>query len=317
MECSTLHVRGMVSSVAAKALSNFLADTHDLEEHWARYLVIDDAKLNDQGFQLILEGIKAQGPHLASFTCHDSVLSPRSLNHLIHFLPSLTELSLKNVTFENFPNEAEARHSRPGSQSLPTSPISELSPSSLGFLKAMEQRSGKLLKLQLSKLDLGADDEAFRALCSFITNSGTVAYFGLSWANLKGRHLKSLTQAFLQSPASIRQIDLSYNRQQFSVQGNVPARRVQEKAIKESEGFVRDFAQYLAGSESELLNHINLSGMGLEPDHLRVLCRALSKKPNLLCVHLDGNEINTMGPDGMQSQLYQDIFEMFEVDKEP
>lgn len=274
--------------------------------------MINDTKMSQEQFKQILSGIKEQGSRLTSFTCCNSVLYGSNLDELALILPSLSDLCLKNVQFGTYKEERANQGSK-----IPSSCAGRPSRLPDTFAKAIESSSRKLLKLQLSKLDLGSDDSTSQSLCEHIMSSTTTAYYDISWAQLKPKHLKNIANALLKNFGRIRQLNLSYNGLSFGdhvkeFQEGGPGKRERE-LIADSNQFMNSFIQFLNSDESSLLNHLNLSGMGFQPDQLRDLSKVLAAKPNLLCVHLDDNGINHMAVDDSEAHLRTEMLDIFGI----
>lgn len=73
------------------ALKEFLEQSRYLEMFWVKHLIINDCNLTDQGFALILEGLKLQGPRVQQISYSRNEIGMASLKALEELLPNIVD----------------------------------------------------------------------------------------------------------------------------------------------------------------------------------------------------------------------------------
>lgn len=133
------------------------------------------------------------------------------------------------------------------------------------------------IKLQGSNLN---DNSIVDHLCDLIKLKPFLTHMDVSWCSLSSKHLLRIAEELKANPNVLRCLNLSYNSLNF---GENAANFAQ------SEAFVDIFSEYL--EESWMLNHLDLSGLSLEKEHLLTLCPVVALAENIQCFHLNDNSI--------------------------
>ena len=106
-------------------------------------------------------------------------------------------------------------------------------------------------------------------------------FLDLSWCGLGPRALMRITEQLLLMLAQVRDLNLSYNQLRFDSKSSADCKHSVE-AVENLRLLIK---------KGRLLNHLNLSGMALQPERLIVLANAASKSGLLMALHLSDNGI--------------------------
>jgi Ran GTPase-activating protein (RanGAP) involved in mRNA processing and transport len=103
--------------------------------------------------------------------------------------------------------------------------------------------------------------------------------------------LAKLAEEFKSNPYHIRSLNLSYN---------------QLRNDEASDSFIELMSEYL--KVTDILNHLDLSGMNFNGDQMREITEYICNSPNLLGVHLNDNGI------ARDKELMLEILDKFGLD---
>jgi Ran GTPase-activating protein (RanGAP) involved in mRNA processing and transport len=107
-----------------------------------------------------------------------------------------------------------------------------------------------------------------------------------------------ISHVLKENPFYIKKIDLSYNTLNFQ----------NSKADREySFQFVRDMKSFF--ELTDLLNHLDISGMNFNDQSLIMLCESLSCCPNLMAIHLNDNNLMEQ----RNEELLKEILSIFDL----
>jgi len=109
-----------------------------------------------------------------------------------------------------------------------------------------------------------------------------------------------ISEELKNAPYWIKKLDLSYNTLNFTT--NPPD-------IEHSKKFVRDICLFL--DLTDLLNHIDISGMNFDDQNLTQVCEKLACCPNLMAIHL--NDYHLLEP--RNAELLKEIFCVFKIEE--
>lgn len=137
-----------------------------------------------------------------------------------------------------------------------------------------------LMKLALTKVNL-SDQRNFKSLLALLKEKKHVQYVDLSFTDLTTRQLSELTQRFVDMYMQLRDINLSYNRLNFS-RTDMPSFGYSIKAIENLRALMK---------KAKILNHVNFSGMNIPKSYMTRLCQAIVDCQLLMGVHLNDNGI--------------------------
>ena len=79
------------------------------------------------------------------------------------------------------------------------------------------------------------------------------------------------------------------------------------KKCKYTKKFINDICSFFG--ETDVLNHLGISGMNIQPEGLIKLCEALSCCPKLLAIHMNDNQIL----DPTSDHLLREILAIFDL----
>jgi hypothetical protein len=138
-------------------------------------------------------------------------------------------------------------------------------------------------------------------LCSVLNQyQGELSSINLSNASLTPRYLVMIAEELKAAPFWIKTLDLSYNTLNFAT--NPPD-------IAHSKHFVSTMCQFF--DLTDLLNHLDMSGMNFDNKSLIKLCEKMAVCPNLMAVHL--NDYQLLDP--RNDDLLREIFCIFKVEE--
>ena len=121
------------------------------------------------------------------------------------------------------------------------------------------------------------DDVTMEKIISMLSKySRSLQYIDLSNTSLAPKLLIKLFEELIENPYNVRSINISYN-----ILGK-------NEAIDET--FVGKIISYL--KLTDMLNHLDISGMNFKDYQLKDLCEHICCCPNLLAVHLNDNGIS-------------------------
>lgn len=102
------------------------------------------------------------------------------------------------------------------------------------------------------------------------------------------------------APLWIKKLDLSYNTLNFTTN---PA------DIEHSKKFVKDMSIFL--ELTDLLNHLDMSGMNFDEKSLIRLCETMATCPNLMAIHLNDYQLL----DHRNHDLLREVFCIFKLEE--
>ena len=109
---------------------------------------------------------------------------------------------------------------------------------------------------------------------------GELNSINLSSTSITPKYLSMISEELKKAPFWIKRLDLSYNTLNFS--GN-PA------DVEHSKKFVKDMCLFL--DLTDLLNHIDVSGMNFDNANLIKVCEKMAVCPNLMAIHLNDYQL--------------------------
>ena len=109
-----------------------------------------------------------------------------------------------------------------------------------------------------------------------------------------------ISEELKNAPYWIKKLDLSYNTLNFTTH---------PPDIEHSKKFVRDICLFL--DLTDLLNHIDISGMNFDDHSLTQVCEKLACCPNLMAIHL--NDYHILEP--RNGELLKEIFCVFKIEE--
>ena len=102
------------------------------------------------------------------------------------------------------------------------------------------------------------------------------------------------------APMHIKTLDLSYNTLNFTTNG---------PDIAHSKNFVSNMSLFF--DLTDLLNHLDMSGMNIDSKSLIKLCEKMAVCPNLMAVHLSDYQLL----DPRNDDLLREIFCIFKIEE--
>ena len=129
---------------------------------------------------------------------------------------------------------------------------------------------------------------------------GELNSINLSHASITPKYLSMISEELKNAPFWIKRLDLSYNTLNFT--GN-PA------DIEHSKKFVKDMCLFL--DLTDLLNHVDLSGMNFDSHNLIKVCEKMAVCPNLMAIHLNDYQLL----DSRNEDLLREIFSIFKLEE--
>ena len=129
---------------------------------------------------------------------------------------------------------------------------------------------------------------------------GELNSINLSSTSITPKYLSMISDELKKAPFWIKRLDLSYNTLNFS--GN-PA------DVEHSKKFVKDLCLFL--DLTDLLNHIDVSGMNFDTPSLIKVCEKMAVCPNLMAIHL--NEYQLL--DSRNEDLLRELFSIFKLEE--
>lgn len=146
-------------------------------------------------------------------------------------------------------------------------------------LEGILDNADHLYKLRLSNVDLH-EEKTFKSLLNVLEYyMSELTTLNLSNCCLHPHQLVSVSKLLKRNHQIIKTLDLSFNT-----------------LNKKNEGVIHHNKQFIANmnkffTKTNLLNHLDMSGMNLEPKSIISLCETLCCCPNLMSIHLNDNGI--------------------------
>tara|TARA_B110000285_G_C14822025_1_gene466979 strand:- start:91 stop:480 length:390 start_codon:yes stop_codon:yes gene_type:complete len=110
-----------------------------------------------------------------------------------------------------------------------------------------------------------------------------------------------ISEELKKAPFWIKKLDLSYNTLNFSPSA---------PDLEHSKKFVKDMCIFF--DLTDLLNHLDISGMNFDTRSLILICEKIATCPNLMAIHL--NDYHLLDP--RNSDLLGEIFCIFKLEGE-
>ena len=129
---------------------------------------------------------------------------------------------------------------------------------------------------------------------------GELNSINLSNASLTPKYLSLISEEFKKAPYWMKRLDLSYNTLNFTT--NPPD-------IEHSKKFVKDMCLFF--DLTDLLNHVDMSGMNFDSHSLIQICEKMATCPNLMAIHL--NDYHLL--DQRNEDLLREIFCIFKLEE--
>lgn len=117
------------------------------------------------------------------------------------------------------------------------------------------------------------------SLCDILHSRKNLQFVDFSDSCLKPRHLMEITKELADMYRQLRDVTLSYNMLDFNKEDSEDFRHSNQTI---------EHLKILC-HRAKIMNHINLSGMGIVPDKMLSLCEAMSKCALLMGIHLNDN----------------------------
>jgi len=108
-----------------------------------------------------------------------------------------------------------------------------------------------------------------------------------------------ISEELKNAPYYIKILDLSYNTLNFVTK---------PIEIEYSKKFVKDMSLFF--ELTDLLHHLDISGMQFDKTSLLHLCELMATCPNLMCIHLDDSQLI----DKRNEELLLEIFSIFKLE---
>ena len=257
-------------------------------------LFIEDCGMKDTQFANILNGVDQQGPHIKSIIYSNNIMGEESASALAHLVPKLKEIQLNN---------AGCLHSHVQT-----------------ILESCLTNGRQLMKLKLSQINLG-DHVSVKLLCQTLKQCSILTHLDVSWSKLTPFHLLDISEVLMDNDhppiRTLRNLNLSYN-----------SLHIDECAIDDgpNEDFLENFIEFI--SYSEVLNHLDISGMSLGRDYnpeqftyqswvqrhnttapILALCSALSSSYCLMSLHMSDNGLRD------DEELFLEVLDYFGLDQ--
>lgn len=250
-------------------------------------LSLNDCGLKDDSFSEILSAVLAQR-QLRGLSYQNNGLGPKSFEKLKSILsPGVSSMALQELNLC-------------GVSGLTVQMTRDLT-------RVLSVDTKYIQKIRIANVSLD-DAEVVGNLCTTIASLPFLYSLALEWACIRGKYLCQIASELVKNSQrahehQVRSVSLAYNnintRKTIIKPGPDPKKKKskvpepEEIDIDYKELFVKTFTEYVRGAES--VNHIDLSGMGLESvedrQQLLNLAVALANAPALQAIHLSGNHI--------------------------
>lgn len=161
---------------------------------------------------------------------------------------------------------------------------------------AITDNGRKLRKLKISKINL-SNPEAVQLIIELIQKHKNILYsLDLSWTLLPAASLLIIAEELSEIPQMLKSLSLAYNCLNFN-----PVTPDYQHSVN----FISKLMAYI--DKSEILNHLDLSGMNIPFDHLVHLAEHLSIAPCLMGLHLSDNGLSS------EPKVYNKMLEIFGI----
>ena len=257
-------------------------------------IIFDSCQMSDQALAYILEGVKNQisqvnvtvvknkkeetkvvnQQHLHNFIYANNQFGEKSLEQLLELANDLCEIRLNNIQV-----------------SFNSTIMGDLLDHMVNY-----SASPYLMKLALTNVNLN-DDRTVGNLVDTLETKKYLQFLDLSWGGMTPRHLARVTDQMAEMFKQLREINLSYNKLNFY-------NKISEN-YEYSVRTVENLKTLL--KKAKILNHVNFSGMDIDPNYLTSLCRTMSDCPLLMGIHLNDNGINS------QLNYFVEVLDIFNM----
>ena len=126
-----------------------------------------------------------------------------------------------------------------------------------------------------------------------IRTKNLITHYDLSWTGLLPYQLELIASTLCENNQTVKNLNLAYNTLLF------------DEIHDQSEVFVEKIVEFI--SNSTILNHIDLSGMGFQKEHILSVSMAISQSLSLVGAHL--NDLGLVN----DKELALEILDMFNI----